>query len=686
MSKSKSGKSRILQPDPQATTFQPAPVDPGQHHSPSSGLSPNHSGSTSSSADPSSIHTAAALTTSLTITPQVVQVIDTTKWSAPSPDPSGMAYIPGTGLLMVDSEIDETPFFRTDNLFHLSATGAFNSSSSLEGFTIEPTGIVYASPLGHLFISDDDKNRVFEVDANNPGGPPINSFSTKAFATDVEDISYDPATNHLFIIEGSTGNFNAHHIFETTTTGTVVQDLVLPSTISDPEAIAYDPTNQVFYVSGGFSPNIWVVSRDGTTILNTITVLQNFKNPNGAPVHPKGLTLAPTSDPNDDPSAMSLWVADYGKDQVMDGRIFEINLQGTVLSPLFTTGNDTIDFNAISGGNYQPGTQYDALAGNDAVTLPVDAAAASSAGFDPAQLFKGNDGNDVITGGTLNDIVSGGNGNDRILGADGNDNLSGDNNADTLNGGNGNDSLSGGSGADTLIGGPGDDRLDGGAANDTVDYSMAAGPVTIDLGLGTATGEGNDTLISIENVIGSNFSDSITGSAVANTLNGGGGDDTIHGGDGNDVLTGGTGLDNLFGDAGHDTLKWDSQDIFDGGSGFDTLDANFSSADTIDLRGPNFASIERIQTGGGKDTVTLSLDDVLSDTADHQFLADLGSGTDTLKIDTAGGKWTETTADPTLGPTAVDAGVSVSGLTAHTYTDGVDKVTVFHNAEVTQLV
>jgi Ca2+-binding RTX toxin-like protein len=678
MSKSKSGKSRILQPDPQDPSFQSVPADSSQHSS-SSG---------SSSTDLSSSITTAALTTSLSlsITPQVVQIIDTTKWPAPSPDPSGMAYVPGTGLLMVDSEIDETPFFRTDNLFHLSATGVFNSSSSLEGFTVEPTGIVYASPLGHLFISDDDKNRVFEVDANNPGGPPISSFSTKTFATDVEDVAYDPATNHLFVIEGSTGNFNAHTIFETTTTGTMVQSLVLPSTISDPEAIVYDSVNQVFYVSGGFSPNIWVVSRDGQTILNTITVLQNYKNPNGAPAHPKGLTLAPTSNPNDDPSFMSLWVTDYGKDQVMDGRIFEINLQGTALSPLFTTGNDTIDFNTISAGSYQPGTQYDALAGNDTVTLPIDAGAASSAGFDPAQIFKGNDGNDVITGGTLNDIVSGGGGADRILGVDGNDTLTGDGSADTLNGGNGNDSLSGGSSSDTLIGGLGDDRLDGGGGNDTVDYSAAAGAVTIDLGLGTATGDGNDTLISIENVIGSGFSDSITGNTAINNLVGGGGDDTIHGGDGNDVLTGGAGIDQLFGDAGHDTLKWDSQDIFDGGSGFDTLDANFSTADTIDLRGPDFASIERIKTGGGKDTVTLSLDDVLSDTADHQFLADLGSGTDTLKIDTAGGKWTETTADSTLGPTAVAANISVSGLTAHTYTDGVDKVTVFHNAEVTQVI
>ena len=112
---------------------------------------------------------------------------------------------------------------------------------------------------------------------------------------------------------------------------------------------------------------------------------------------------------------------------------------------------------------------------------------------------------------------------------------------------------------------------------------------------------------------------------------GGNGSDTIFGGDGNDKLTGGAGTDPMLGEAGHDTLKWDSADQSDGGSGFDTLDAILSSADTIDLRGASFANLERIQTGSGADTVTLGLNDVLFDTADNQFVADLGSSSpDTL--------------------------------------------------------
>jgi Ca2+-binding RTX toxin-like protein len=357
-------------------------------------------------------------------------------------------------------------------------------------------------------------------------------------------------------------------------------------------------------------------------------------------------------------------------------------LGGVVLPPLFTTGNDVVDFNHVVAGSYLAGSQYDALAGNDTVTLPVDAAAASAAGFNPAQTFNGGDGNDLIVGGTLNDLISGGNGNDVLQVGDGNDTLTGGSNSDRLEGGVGNDSLNGGSSADTLVGGLGDDLLDGGSSNDTADYTTSAAAVTVDLVAGTAAGEGNDKLLNIENATGSGLADTITGNTLANVIVGGDGNDLLHGGDGNDTLTGGAGNDQLFGDAGHDTLKWDSADLFDGGSGFDTLNANLSTADTIDLRGPAFANLERIQTGGGKDTVTLSLSDVLSDTADHQFVADLGSSSpDTLNIDTAGG-WTATAPNSTLGPTGVAAGISVAGMTAYTFSNGADTVTVFSNAEV----
>jgi Ca2+-binding RTX toxin-like protein len=45
----------------------------------------------------------------------------------------------------------------------------------------------------------------------------------------------------------------------------------------------------------------------------------------------KDLELAPSSDPNDNPGKLNLFVADYGWSHVSDGRMLEIDLHGGLL-------------------------------------------------------------------------------------------------------------------------------------------------------------------------------------------------------------------------------------------------------------------------------------------------------------------------------------------------------------------
>ena len=94
------------------------------------------------------------------------------------------------------------------------------------------------------------------------------------------------------------------------------------------------------------------------------------------------------------------------------------------------------------------------------------------------------------------------------------------------------------------IGGGGDDRIDGGAGSDTASYRFASGAVTVSLA-GTPSvpsfepqntlGDGWDRLVSIENLTGSNFGDTLIGDDGANVIDGGTGNDTMVGGDGNDT-------------------------------------------------------------------------------------------------------------------------------------------------------
>ncbi|MGH2682930.1 MAG: peptidoglycan DD-metalloendopeptidase family protein [Actinomycetota bacterium] len=158
-------------------------------------------------------------------------------------------------------------------------------------------------------------------------------------------------------------------------------------------------------------------------------------------------------------------------------------------------------------------------------------------------VLVGTSGNDVIVARAGDDRVEGRGGNDRICAGRGHDVILGGKGADRLLGGRGADHISGGGAADVLDGGEGVDLLDGGAGIDRATYARAAGPVTLHLGEGTASGQGEDTLVEVEDVVGSPLGDAITGDAGPNRLYGLGGDDVLDGGEGKDLVDGGDGFD-----------------------------------------------------------------------------------------------------------------------------------------------
>src|SRR5690606_2921153 len=88
--------------------------------------------------------------------------------------------------------------------------------------------------------------------------------------------------------------------------------------------------------------------------------------------------------------------------------------------------------------------------------------------------------------------------------------------------------------------------LNGGAGFDTVDYFNSVAAISINLLTNTLSGgyAQGDTLISIENIKGSNnYNDILVGDNLNNYIEGWGGNDTITGNGGADHLHGGSGND-----------------------------------------------------------------------------------------------------------------------------------------------
>ncbi len=280
-------------------------------------------------------------------------------------------------------------------------------------------------------------------------------------------------------------------------------------------------------------------------------------------------------------------------------------------------------------------------------------------------VLVGNRGNDVLDGDVGSDILFGGRQADRLYGGAGNDTLFGDGDtsapfdgdavvfrlaahgswADELRGGTGDDYLIGGSDGDLLFGDAGNDRLEGGdGSGDTASYGDAPSAVVVDLSLGTASdGYGtNDTLATIENVIGSAFADRLTGNVTANRLEGGAGDDVLAGLAGADVLLGGQGLDwasyvsspqgvtvdlggggNFGGDAAGDIL--DSIENVEGSNAADKLVGDGLSNTLFGYLGN-----DRLEGGGADDHLNGAAgNDVLLGGADNDLLLG-GRGADVI--------------------------------------------------------
>ena len=215
---------------------------------------------------------------------------------------------------------------------------------------------------------------------------------------------------------------------------------------------------------------------------------------------------------------------------------------------------------------------------------------------------------------------------------------------DVISGNTADNRLEGRAGDDVLEGRAGADVLDGGAGNDTASYAGSGSRVDVRLS-GTVVNYGHatgDTLISIENLVGSAYDDTLAGDRQDNALVGNDGNDLLWGSGGDDILTGGPGADRFHGGSGQDTA-----DFAHSRTGV-TVRLHSLTAAGGDARGDTFTGrVDVTYTGADGAVQTESLPDVenLTGSAHNDVLAgdrrdnvlDGGAGDDTLYGGPGGG-------------------------------------------------
>ena len=160
-----------------------------------------------------------------------------------------------------------------------------------------------------------------------------------------------------------------------------------------------------------------------------------------------------------------------------------------------------------------------------------------------SNIIYGSNSTKEINGGEQNDILFGKAPNILIRGHDGDDTVDGGNGGCLVSGGSGDDDLHCGEGNDVFYGGDGADLINGSLGSDTVVFS-GDGYLRIGVIVNLTEGKGygadaeGDQYIDIENIVGSEYSDTLVGTDGDNTIEGFDGDDIIIPMNGNDVLDG----------------------------------------------------------------------------------------------------------------------------------------------------
>ncbi len=214
-------------------------------------------------------------------------------------------------------------------------------------------------------------------------------------------------------------------------------------------------------------------------------------------------------------------------------------------------GNDT-----VYGGLGRDAVSWSGAAGSAAVVVDLANNTATGTGIGNDRLFRIED----------------------VIGDDGNDTLTGD------------------GGANTFSGLAGNDTFDGAGGIDVARYWFDTTGIVANFAAGTVVDGfgGTDTLLNIERLSGSRYTDTVTGSA---------GNDTVMAQEGDDFVQGGSGADSLYGGVGNDVIHGeDGDDILNGGTaGVGNINQLFGGAgnDVVTYAGYTSALYVDLGTGGG---------------------------------------------------------------------------------------
>ncbi len=349
---------------------------------------------------------ASQMSAPLSPTATLVRTTDTSAYSIPSPDTSGVVWIRHQGrLMLVDSEVEEMPWLwnvNQVNMYPAAYDGTLDpvTAGKTVPWSYEPTGIAYDPISQKIFVSDDDARRVFVIGPGNDGRYGTGDDVVSSWRTiggswsnnDPEDVTFDVVTGDVWVIDGIDSEVyryqpGADQVFGTADDPAPTQfDTYLGGLIRDPEGIAYYEAHDTLLVLDSRTKKVFEFNKSGV-LLTTIDIAAAGSN------KPAGIGLAPASNGS---GGLNMYIVDRGVDNASnplenDGKLYEMSA-GLVAGPpppnqapvanagpdqtLFGTYTTTLDARGSTddGGAAGLSFQWSQISGNPSIiTNPTGA-------------------------------------------------------------------------------------------------------------------------------------------------------------------------------------------------------------------------------------------------------------------------------------------------------------------------
>ena len=280
----------------------------------------------------------------VTFTSALVKTTDMSQISPPSPDPSGITYLPNSNRLMVvDGEVEETvngiTHFQGANVWELTLGGSVLRTANISKkaptvvpMTDEPTGVTWNPNNGHYFITEDGGKRVYDL---NPGGDGLVGTSDDTwtfFGTstngngDPEGIAFDTCNNRLFVADGVN-----REVYQYSLTGSPMGHFDVGAYgVEDPESVEFNSDSCTLFVMSSNRPSPLIVETNlSGGLLQTINI--SAANPKQA----AGLAYAPASNNS---GAKRFYIVDRSIDnnndpRIIDGKMYEMTTPSSGPAP-----------------------------------------------------------------------------------------------------------------------------------------------------------------------------------------------------------------------------------------------------------------------------------------------------------------------------------------------------------------